>query len=236
MRITQLPLGRMRKVIVELPKYRLQIGIKLTKRRGPLLEEPVIPTPTTVKRKYRKGTFLGKLARYMADHRSIRKFFAVNFAAVAITASMLPVKSTGIYAAPSDDPVIQSQNTLETQKTTVFPLSQFKLNQGFSVFHPGVDLGAKIGDPVKPMRAGEIQFASYSNDGYGNLIVIDHGNGLTSRYAHLSKIFVSVGQKVNTNSVIGLVGITGHSTGPHLHFEVRLNEVPQNPLDYFPIK
>ncbi len=210
--------------------------MKLTKRREPLLEEPIIPTTSLIRKKYRKGTLPGRFARYMADHRNIRKFFAVNFAAVAITASLMPSKSTNIYAAPSDDTVIQSQYTLETQKTTIFPLNQFRLNQGFSFFHPGVDLGAEIGDPVKPMRAGEIQFAGYTDDGYGNLIIVDHGNGLTTRYAHLSKIFVSLGQEVNINTIIGLVGVTGHTTGPHLHFEVRINEAPQNPLDYLPLR
>ena len=84
------------------------------------------------------------------------------------------------------------------------------------------------------MKAGVVVEAGYEDDGYGNTILIDHGHGLTTRYAHLSKINVSVGQTVTTDTTIGLVGITGHTTGPHLHFEVRQDGVAQNPLNYIP--
>ncbi len=70
--------------------------------------------------------------------------------------------------------------------------------------------------------------------GYGNIIVVDHGDGMTTRYAHQSNLMASVGQSVRPGDQIGRVGNTGNSTGPHLHFEVRINDSPQNPIGYLP--
>ena len=69
---------------------------------------------------------------------------------------------------------------------------------------------------------------------YGNLLVIDHGNGLTTRYGHLARFVANVGQKVKKGEIIALVGTTGRTTAPHLHYEVRLNDRPKNPRDYLP--
>ena len=82
------------------------------------------------------------------------------------------------------------------------------------------------------MKAGVVIQAGYENDGYGNTILIEHNQGMTTRYAHLSKIEVKEGDKVDLSTTIGLVGISGHTTGPHLHFEVRIFGLPQNPLNY----
>lgn len=229
----------MRKFNLELPKFRLELHMRLVKRRKPLVAEPIIPTVATVNKKYRKGTLAGKIVRHVSEHKSARKVFAANLAVVAIVSTIIPsLKTTDVLAAEnqsqSDGVVIQSQNTLQTQKTIQLPLTQFKLNQGFSFFHPGVDLGANIGDSIKPMKSGKVVEAGFTTDGYGNTILIDHGQGLTTRYAHLSKIFVKVGQNVDTNTILGLVGVTGHTTGPHLHFEVRTYGFAQNPLNYIP--
>jgi len=82
---------------------------------------------------------------------------------------------------------------------------------------------------------GTVTFAGVSGSltsGYGNLIIVDHGNGTETRYAHMDRLSVSVGQEVGQGEVIGTTGNTGSSTGPHLHFEVRENGVPQNPINY----
>ena len=78
---------------------------------------------------------------------------------------------------------------------------------------------------------GSVTFAGWDG-GYGNFVIINHGNGLVTRYAHLSKIYVNVGDWVNQGSTIAARGSTGHSTGPHLHFEVMLNGVFRNPISY----
>jgi hypothetical protein len=101
--------------------------------------------------------------------------------------------------------------------------------------HTGIDLGSKgsvIGGRVEAVRNGTVIRAGWDTTGYGNLVVVDHGDGLKSYYAHLNSISVGVGQQVNINTQVGTLGTTGNSTGPHLHLEVRLNNVPQNPRNY----
>ncbi len=103
-------------------------------------------------------------------------------------------------------------------------------------WHNGIDLGTfGTTPPVKAAKGGTVVIASGSddwNDGYGNYIKIDHGNGLETRYAHLSSVNVSPGQTVSAGTHIGDVGNTGNSTGHHLHFEIRVNGVAKNPRDY----
>lgn len=102
---------------------------------------------------------------------------------------------------------------------------------GTRKFHAGVDIAAPTGNGVYAYTSGVVSFAGQSG-GYGNLIIIDHGGGMETRYAHLSKFYVSTGQKVSAGTKIGAVGSTGDATGPHLHFEVRKGGEPQNPWDY----
>ena len=97
--------------------------------------------------------------------------------------------------------------------------------------HTGTDIAAPMGTAVKASTAGTVSFAGWKGS-YGNCIIIDHANGVQTWYGHLSKIGVSVGQQVNSSTVIGNVGSTGNSTGPHLHFEIRINGTPVNPQNY----
>lgn len=99
---------------------------------------------------------------------------------------------------------------------------------GKKTFHEGVDFPAKPGTPIKAAAGGIVVYSDYHSD-YGNMVEIDHGNGLVSRYAHASKRDVSVGQLVLKGQKIAEIGSTGRSTGPHLHFEIRHNGVPLNP-------
>jgi murein DD-endopeptidase MepM/ murein hydrolase activator NlpD len=102
---------------------------------------------------------------------------------------------------------------------------------GYRRMHSGIDIVAPSGTLVKAADGGEIIQAGYDG-GYGNSIMVYHGGGFATWYAHLSRILVSPGQTVERGQVIGLVGSTGLSTGPHLHFEVRINGAAQNPLAY----
>ncbi|HLA12145.1 MAG TPA: peptidoglycan DD-metalloendopeptidase family protein [Pyrinomonadaceae bacterium] len=98
-------------------------------------------------------------------------------------------------------------------------------------FHSGQDIDAPHGASVVSGASGRVSFAGWQN-GYGQLVVVDHGGGLTTRYGHLSKIEVAEGQPVSRAEVLGRVGSTGRSTGPHLHYEVRIKDEPVNPLQY----
>lgn len=97
--------------------------------------------------------------------------------------------------------------------------------------HGGVDFAASYGTGIKATRAGEIIVKTY-NSSYGNYIIIDHGNGIASLYAHMSGFNVSIGQEVSQGSIIGFIGSTGSSTGPHLHFEIRVNGTRVDPMNY----
>ena len=98
-------------------------------------------------------------------------------------------------------------------------------------FHSGQDIDAQTGDRVVAGASGNVTFVGWQN-GYGQLVVIDHGGGLTTRYGHLSHIDVALGQTVARGEFIGRVGSTGRSTGPHLHYEIRINDEPVDPLQY----
>lgn len=98
--------------------------------------------------------------------------------------------------------------------------------------HPAIDIGGAEGNPIYATDSGVIVYAGWSDYGYGYLIVIDHGNGWQSAYAHLSAIAVGCGQSVYQGGYIGALGTTGNSSGPHLHFELVINGVKVNPLDY----
>ena len=97
-------------------------------------------------------------------------------------------------------------------------------------FHSGIDLLARAGTPVRAAGAGTVTFAGWDSGGYGNLVVIDHGNGVSSWYAHLSRLDVTSGAAVATATQVGLVGATGDASGPHLHFEVRVRDAVTDPL------
>jgi murein DD-endopeptidase MepM/ murein hydrolase activator NlpD len=102
---------------------------------------------------------------------------------------------------------------------------------GEGAFHAGLDISAPYGTKVQSAADGIVFLAGPDSD-YGNAVLIDHGYGLTTRYGHLSKIEVVVGQEVKQGQVIGAVGMTGKTTGPHLHYEVHVHEAPVNPAKY----
>jgi len=102
---------------------------------------------------------------------------------------------------------------------------------GSLAFHAGIDFRSPTGSDVKPTAPGVVTNAGWSG-GYGNMVEVDHGNGITTRYGHLSRITVRVGDQVTRDSKIGEVGSTGRSTGPHLHYETRINGEALNPVNY----
>jgi len=108
------------------------------------------------------------------------------------------------------------------------------ITQGYWYGHRAIDIAAPTGTAVRAADAGFVSFVGWTDVGYGYLVVIDHANGFATYYAHLSNFYVTAGQAVERGQVIGAVGSTGWSTGPHLHFEIRYNHVQQNPRAYLP--
>ncbi|GAA0230239.1 hypothetical protein GCM10009539_14550 [Cryptosporangium japonicum] len=101
----------------------------------------------------------------------------------------------------------------------------------WGTFHYGIDFAAAYGSTVKAASAGTVIRAGWYG-GYGQIVIIDHGDGVTTRYGHNSELLVSVGDHVEAGDAISKVGSTGQSTGPHCHFEVRINDVPEDPLSW----
>jgi murein DD-endopeptidase MepM/ murein hydrolase activator NlpD len=131
----------------------------------------------------------------------------------------------GAIAIPSDKPL----------QTAVFTSGYGYRDDPFhhgSDFHPGIDLAAPIGTPIHATADGIIVAAGWNNGGYGNMVEIDHGKGIHTRYGHMSRVLVTDGEHVTRGQVIGLVGSTGHSTGAHCHYEVRIDNKPVNPIPF----
>ncbi|MCF0150832.1 MAG: peptidoglycan DD-metalloendopeptidase family protein [Firmicutes bacterium] len=163
-----------------------------------------------------------------ADNKALEKQVDdLNAEANALTAQIKKLQSAAQYAGG----VMQWPAPASTVITSPFgyrihPI--LKVNK----FHTGIDIGAGLGTDIVAANAGNVISACY-NSGYGYMVMIDHGGGIVTLYAHCSKLLVSTGTKVTRGQVIAKVGSTGNSTGPHLHFEVRVNGEYKDPMTYF---
>jgi len=109
-----------------------------------------------------------------------------------------------------------------------------QLTQGYRAYHPAFDIATALGTPIKPLGAGRVEFAGSVTGGKGNIVIVDHGDGLKSLYAHMGKINVGVGNEVNPEMSLGTVGMTGRTTGPHVHLEIYDRGVAVNPGSILP--
>ena len=116
--------------------------------------------------------------------------------------------------------------------TDGFISSGYGLRWNGAEFHQGIDIAAEMGTPIVATADGVVTIAGWNAGGYGNMVDIDHGSGVSTRYGHASAVVVTPGQRVRRGQIIAYVGSTGHSTGPHLHYEVRLSGQPVNPTSY----
>ena len=116
--------------------------------------------------------------------------------------------------------------------TTGVVTSPYGLRWGGTDFHPGIDIANDMGTPIVATADGIVVVAGWNSGGYGNMVDIDHGNGLMTRYGHASQVLVSAGQYVKRGQIIALMGSTGFSTGPHVHYEVHVNGQRVNPISY----
>lgn len=136
---------------------------------------------------------------------------------------------------------MSAMNTALAHVPNAMPASYQYISSGFGVrtdpieggaaFHPGLDFKGPKGAPIYAAAAGTVSFAG-QRQGYGNCVEVSHGHGLVTRYAHMSRITAHMGEPVSAGTPLGLIGSTGRSTGPHLHFEVRINDRPVNPRPF----
>jgi murein DD-endopeptidase MepM/ murein hydrolase activator NlpD len=135
---------------------------------------------------------------------------------------------------------IEEQKNIYYSTPTGWPIkgtinSRFGLREhpisGMEIFHSGIDIGASIGTPIRATASGIVSFSSWHNDS-GFIVVLEHGYGYTSVYAHNKENHVKVGQRIKRGEIIGISGSTGATTGPHLHYEVWKNRRPVNPATF----
>jgi len=110
------------------------------------------------------------------------------------------------------------------------------ISQEFHFGHPGIDITAPLGSKIRPIKEGRVLSVNFTKWDYGRSVVVDHGNGLQTLYAHMGKIYVEEGEVVTTKDYLGEVGITGRTTGPHLHLEIIKNGSRVNPRPYLLLK
>ncbi len=147
-------------------------------------------------------------------------------ASASLAAQIRSAQARASYSAPSD--------STPSAAGFIWPVNG-PVTSGFGMrwgrMHEGIDIGVGYGTPIHAAAAGRVVYAGWMS-GYGNLVAIDHGRGISTAYGHQSSIAVSVGEVVGQGQTIGYVGCTGHCFGPHLHFEVRINGAPVDPLGY----
>ena len=158
---------------------------------------------------------------------ALRASALTGAATVGISLGMTRNATTSDWARASSSPSLWP---VEGQVTGSFGERIDPFN-GEGAFHSGVDISSAYGHPVIASADGVVTFADLLG-GYGKVIMIDHGHGISTRYGHLSGFAVTSGQEVHRGDTIGYVGLSGRSTGPHLHYEVRINDTPVNPYKY----
>jgi murein DD-endopeptidase MepM/ murein hydrolase activator NlpD len=158
---------------------------------------------------------------------------AINFAPVVETVSGGGESGGGLVSYDPSSPGTCGALAAGIASGWVSPMASYTFMRGFTSFHTGVDLAAGVGTPVYAANSGRVIFAGRSNYGYGIAVVISHGP-FSTLYGHLNSENVSCGQLVGAGQLIGAVGLTGNTSGPHLHFEIMYNGIPTNPTDIMP--
>lgn len=181
----------------------------------------------------RKSHPLSKLLRPVFENKRSKRAVGILLVFLISLSGLLVPRASAFETYPNGELVtLTAEVEVNTQKGIKPPLGDFSISQGYWLLHPAVDLVAPKGAPVYPVMAGKIEKVESDHFGYGNNIIVDHGNNLESRYAHLSQIEVGEGDKVTQETIIGRVGSTGWATGNHLHLEIRENGRYLNPKTY----
>lgn len=185
----------------------------------------------------------------MTTHGRVQKAFSLLFIMmISFSISACSSKSSksrniaqelGTFGDPSDYPRPDARNDYRNEWSFDWPVDRARLTRGYKIKrrgrpHLGIDLAGPRGTPIYSSQSGRVIYAGRDFSGFGKMILVESGRGWATLYAHLDKILVSEGQRVRMGETIGLMGSTGRSTGPHLHFEIRKDKKPVDPLLYLP--
>lgn len=194
---------------------------------------------TGIAHKVSKGDTVYSIAKkYDAEAQAIIDFPFNSFSndeTFELAIGQIVIVPDGVMPAATVTPRIRQTTpdagTVVASGQFVWPTAG-TITQRFAWYHPGVDIANRATPMVIAADAGRVTVSGWDSSGYGNMVLIDHGNGYVTRYGHLSQISVIAGQTVGRGSVIGRMGSTGRSTGPHLHFEIYLKGTRVSPLNY----
>lgn len=226
-------------VTVDTIRWANELNDSMTIKPGQTLK---ISPVTGVVHKVKKGDTVYSIAKnYNTDAQGIVDYpfnTFTNDETFDLAVGQILIVPDGVMPKPQAPPTqyfaqqTPNAGTIVASGIFVWP-TQGVITQGFKWYHRAVDIANKMGTPILAADAGKVTVAGWpDNVGYGNRVMIDHGNSYLTLYGHMSKILVTAGQTVKRGDVIGLMGSTGRSTGPHCHFEIRLSGKTQDPLAY----
>ena len=181
---------------------------------------------TTARLRENRGALSAAITQLDRDSDSLTELILEKVAAAQAAEAKMAREEALRAARASGKMLFPSQGPITSQFG-----SRFHPVLGYSRFHAGTDFGAETGSPIQASETGIVLFSGWYG-GYGNAVILDHGGGMTTLYAHASRLYVSEGETVKKGDAIAAIGSTGLSTGPHLHFEVRRNGEPVDPMNY----
>ena len=184
------------------------------------------------KRAYKKTV---KSIRKLIEHKRFRSVFNGFLICIVLLVANLPFKEQAFGQTENTiTQVLATEETIvTTKKTSRLPVDG-RVTQSFTTYHPGIDIEKPFGDQIAPFLPGVVFETGYQSGGYGNYVLVDHQNGYFSLYAHMNEIRVRKDEQVTQDSTVGTVGLTGYTTGSHLHFEIYENGRAVNPLAIIP--
>lgn len=168
------------------------------------------------------------LIRPVFEHKSAKNILGLPLLFLTVISGTLNsplLLAMGVVPANIEayyQPYENLNTNIVTRPAIAYPIDNaIGISQGFQVFHPGVDIRAPLGSEIKPVADGVVSVVMSEKFGYGNHVEVLHENGYVSLYAHMNKMYVKKGDAVTTETILGTVGLTGRTTGPHLHLEIR---------------
>lgn len=192
--------------------------------------------------RFSQSSFVSLILRPVLEKNRVSSVMgAPLFAAMMMGANFFPTTqdqlTSAVAAQLNPDQVLevklQSIETVHSDPYYKFPVIEYLgVSQYFQLGHPALDIRAVMGSPVVAMDRGVVDQVIYDRFGYGRHVIIRHAEGVETVYAHMELILVQTGQVIEAGEIVGTIGMTGWSTGPHLHFEVRENGYQVNPLPY----
>jgi murein DD-endopeptidase MepM/ murein hydrolase activator NlpD len=191
---------------------------------------------TALTTKSEDGSGLGVFLRTKVKRPSFLQLVGINLAGLAFAGA--------VVIPQTQNAVASLEVTMKTQKNVIvvenvpsifqWPMKQFGISQGFSYFHPGMDLTNPLGTSIYAIGDGVVTWTKFLPVGYGYHVLVTHSDGVQSLYAHLRKVTVKEGQGVTRNTIIGEMGLTGRTTGSHLHMEIYQDGTPTSPIEVLP--